>query len=101
MFKRNKKGFSLIELMVIVLILVIISIVGYGLYSNYIFRSLVADRMSGLGAIKADVSEKIIFGDNDFSTIVHDDEVVIDSDGTIKATVSGTNLTIILKPTVT
>jgi prepilin-type N-terminal cleavage/methylation domain-containing protein len=101
MFKRNNKGFSLIELMVTVLILVIILIIGYGLYSDYIIRSLVADRMSGLGVIKADVSEKLILGDNNFSDIVHDKGVIIDSDGTIKATVSGTNLTVILKPTVT
>lgn len=55
---HNSKGFSLIELIIVVAIIVILAAVGVALYSDYIQRSLIGDKLHGLGSIKVEVSEK-------------------------------------------
>ena len=94
----NQKAFSLVQLMVVIAIIGILSAMGAVLYSNYVTRTLISDRLYGLGAVKAAVADHINNGVTDFSNITTPEGVKIDSDGSIEATVPGSSYTVTLKP---
>ena len=94
----NQRAFSLIQLMIVVVILIILSAIAMVLYSNYVTRTLISDRLYGLGAVKAAVADDINNGITDFSNITTPEGVKIDSDGAIEATVPGSSYTVTLKP---
>ncbi|MFT6843160.1 MAG: prepilin-type N-terminal cleavage/methylation domain-containing protein [Psychroserpens sp.] len=101
MLKIHKnKGFSLVELMVTILILLILAAIAMSLYSNYMQKTLVSNEISGLGSIKAHVSEKLSQDDNDFSGMTYGEGITIEADGTILSSISGSSLVVILKPSV-
>lgn len=53
------KGFSLIELMVVIAIIAILAAIATPLYSNYKERASMIDAVSSIGAIKAEIENDI------------------------------------------
>ncbi len=54
---KNMKGFTLIELMIVVAIVAILAAVALPLYQDYIARSQVSEGMASAGAIKTSITE--------------------------------------------
>ncbi|QLE79814.1 prepilin-type N-terminal cleavage/methylation domain-containing protein [Francisella sp. Scap27] len=59
MKKQMQKGFSLVELMVVIAIIAILAAVAIPMYSNYTTRANVSSEISQLGGVKAQVAENI------------------------------------------
>ena len=59
MQKKAQKGFSLVELMVVIAIIAILAAVAIPMYSNYTMRAKVGAEIAKAGGVKADVSELI------------------------------------------
>lgn len=59
MKKKMQKGFSLVELMVVIAIIAILAAVAIPMYSNYTTRAQLGTRMAQLGGVKAEVAEGI------------------------------------------
>ncbi|QIW10383.1 pilin [Francisella sp. LA112445] len=55
----NQKGFSLVELMVVIAIIAILSAVAVPMYANYTTRAKIASEVSKIGGVKADIAEQI------------------------------------------
>lgn len=60
MKKKMQKGFSLVELMVVIAIIAILAAVAIPMYSNYTTRAQLGTRMAQLGGVKAEVAEGIV-----------------------------------------
>ncbi|QIW09530.1 pilin [Francisella sp. LA112445] len=56
---KTQKGFSLVELMVVVAIIAILAAVAIPMYSNYTTRAKVSSEISKLGGIKAQAAEAL------------------------------------------
>ena len=67
--KKMQKGFSLVELMVVIAIIAILAAVAIPMYSNYTTRAKISAEIGELGGVKADVSEKIANTDTTSGTI--------------------------------
>ncbi|AEB28237.1 pilin [Francisella hispaniensis] len=59
MKKKMQKGFSLVELMVVIAIIAILAAVAIPMYSNYTTRAQLGSDLSALGGVKAQVAEEI------------------------------------------
>ncbi|EDZ89929.1 pilin [Francisella tularensis] len=59
MKKKMQKGFSLVELMVVIAIIAILAAVAIPMYSNYTTRAQLGSELSALGGAKAQVAEQI------------------------------------------
>ncbi|QIV95741.1 type IV pilus assembly protein PilA [Allofrancisella inopinata] len=59
MKKTTQKGFSLVELMVVIAIIAILAAVAVPMYSNYTTRAKIGSELSKLGGAKAQVAEGI------------------------------------------
>ncbi|GMN89520.1 pilin [Francisella sciaenopsi] len=59
MKKKMQKGFSLVELMVVIAIIAILAAVAIPMYSNYTTRAKVSSEISEMGGAKADAAERI------------------------------------------
>ena len=59
MKKKMQKGFSLVELMVVIAVIAILAAVAIPMYSNYTIRAQLGTRMAQLSEIKAEVAEGI------------------------------------------
>ncbi|APA82459.1 pilin [Francisella tularensis] len=59
MKKKMQKGFSLVELMVVIAIIAILAAVAIPMYSNYTTRANLGTRLAQLGGVKAEVAEGI------------------------------------------
>ncbi|ORM39040.1 type IV pili fiber building block protein [Francisella endosymbiont of Ornithodoros moubata] len=59
MKKKMQKGFSLVELMVVIAIIAILAAVAIPMYFNYTTRAQLGTRMAQLGGVKAEVAEGI------------------------------------------
>ncbi len=59
MKKKMQKGFSLVELMVVIAIIAILAAVAIPMYSNYTTRAKLGSDLSALGGVKAQVAEEI------------------------------------------
>jgi type IV pilus assembly protein PilA len=57
--KKMQKGFSLVELMVVIAIIAILAAVAIPMYSNYTTRAKLSSELSAIGGVKAEVSEAI------------------------------------------
>ncbi len=62
MKKTMQKGFSLVELMVVIAIIAILAAVAVPMYSNYTDRARISGEISQLGAAKNAVAEALIAG---------------------------------------
>ncbi|MEY8714927.1 pilin [Francisella philomiragia] len=56
---KTQKGFSLVELMVVIAIIAILAAVAIPMYSNYTTRAKVGTEISKIGGLKAEVGELI------------------------------------------
>lgn len=59
MKKKMQKGFSLVELMVVIAIIAILAAVAIPMYSNYTTRAQLGSDLSALGGAKTTVAERI------------------------------------------
>ncbi len=57
--KKMQKGFSLVELMVVIAIIAILAAVAIPMYSNYTTRAKLSSELSKIGGVKAEVEEAI------------------------------------------
>ena len=57
MKKQIQKGFSLVELMVVIAIIAILAAVAIPMYSNYTTRARLSTALAAVGGAKADVAE--------------------------------------------
>ena len=60
--KKMQKGFSLIELMVVIAIIAILAAVAIPLYSNYTTRAKLGTTLAKIGAVKTDLGDQIANG---------------------------------------
>ncbi|MFC4892510.1 pilin [Pseudofrancisella aestuarii] len=55
--KKMQKGFSLVELMVVIAIIAILAAVAIPMYSNYTSRAQIGTALASIGGIKSDIAE--------------------------------------------
>ncbi|MED7818691.1 MULTISPECIES: pilin [unclassified Francisella] len=104
---KTQKGFSLVELMVVIAIIAILAAVAIPMYSNYTTRANLGAELSKLGSVKTEIAEGIANNNGSASGVTVDaanrpsgvtvaDGVITDSN--VSSIVSGASLT--LTPTV-
>jgi len=86
---NKNKGFSLVELMVVIAIIAILAAVAVPMYSNYTTRAKIGTALTAIGGVKNDVSERIMnlgtatgVGMDSGSTTLFNGSVVPTSTGT-------------------
>ncbi|MEY8674129.1 prepilin-type N-terminal cleavage/methylation domain-containing protein [Francisella philomiragia] len=57
---KFQKGFSLVELMVVIAIIAILAAVAFPIYSNYVIRSKVGAAVTAIGSTKMDIAEIVM-----------------------------------------
>ncbi|APC97276.1 hypothetical protein KX01_47 [Francisella frigiditurris] len=62
--KKMQKGFSLVELMVVIAIIAILAAVAIPMYSNYTTRARLGTQLTNLGGVKAEAAEYIANNNN-------------------------------------
>ncbi|MEY8674128.1 prepilin-type N-terminal cleavage/methylation domain-containing protein [Francisella philomiragia] len=62
MKKKMQKGFSLVELMVVIAIIAILAAVAIPMYSNYTTRAKIGTALASIGGLKAQVAENLANG---------------------------------------
>ncbi|AJI46762.1 prepilin-type N-terminal cleavage/methylation domain-containing protein [Francisella philomiragia] len=60
MKKKMQKGFSLVELMVVIAIIAILAAVAIPMYSNYTTRAKIGTVLSAVGGVKSEIAEQIM-----------------------------------------
>ncbi|MBY7733992.1 prepilin-type N-terminal cleavage/methylation domain-containing protein [Francisella philomiragia] len=60
MKKKMQKGFSLVELMVVIAIIAILAAVAIPMYSNYTTRAKIGTVLAAVGGVKSEIAEKIM-----------------------------------------
>ncbi|AIT09295.1 type IV pili fiber building block protein [Candidatus Francisella endociliophora] len=111
MKKQMQKGFSLVELMVVIAIIAILAAVAIPMYSNYTTRAKLGSELAKLGGVKMEVAEQISNSNTSVgstpSGITAPSSIPsgasVDADGTIKLPVDsvvGSDADIIMSPSV-
>ncbi len=59
MNKQMQKGFSLVELMVVIAIIAILAAVAIHMYRDYAVRAKIGGELAKVGSVKADIAEQI------------------------------------------
>lgn len=102
--KKNQKGFTLIELMIVVAIIAILAAIAIPQYQNYVARSQVSRAVGEIGAIKTAVEDCLASGDatctngtgstldttNFYASFTPFDFATADGGGSMTATLSNT-----------
>ncbi|MEY8768017.1 pilin [Francisella philomiragia] len=60
MKKKMQKGFSLVELMVVIAIIAILAAVAIPMYSNYTTRAKIGTALSSVGGVKSEIAEQVM-----------------------------------------
>ena len=87
---KNQKGFSLVELLVVIAIIAILAAVAIPMYQNYTTRARVANEISAVGGLKADISTLISTKDEvpeSYNNISRPDNAAYDNSGNISVSV--------------
>jgi type IV pilus assembly protein PilA len=90
---KTQKGFSLVELMVVIAIIAILAAVAIPMYSNYTTRARVGSAITSVGGLKAEIGE--ILNTNDTiptanANITRDPNVAYNNTGAISLSLTGT-----------
>ena len=88
---KNQKGFSLVELLVVIAIIAILAAVAIPMYQNYTTRARVANEISAVGGLKADISSLLSSNDevpDSYNNIPRPDNAAYDSSGNISVSVT-------------
>ena len=57
--KKLQKGFSLVELMIVIAIIAILAAVAIPMYSNYTARAKIGSALSSIGGVKTEIAESL------------------------------------------
>ncbi|QWU99680.1 pilin [Francisella salimarina] len=71
MKKKIQKGFSLVELMVVIAIIAILAAVAIPMYSNYTTRAKIGTALASVGGLKAQVAENLANSVNGDSNVTY------------------------------
>ncbi|MBK2257267.1 pilin [Francisella philomiragia] len=71
MKKKMQKGFSLVELMVVIAIIAILAAVAIPMYSNYTTRAKIGTALAAVGGVKTEVADALANGNNPQTTVTN------------------------------
>ena len=97
----NNRGFSLVELMVVIAIIAILAAVAIPMYSNYVTRTEISTDLASIGGLKSGVTEVFMIEKGTenlaatFQTIQLSNNTTIDSSGVITLDIGTTGSNII------
>ena len=107
--RSNTRGFTLIELMIVVAIIGILAAIAIPAYQSYAVRARVAEGLAAIGPVKIIVAENIATGASDLSngfaftgSTKNVGSISVDSNGliTLLMTPSGKSVSVTMQPQV-
>jgi prepilin-type N-terminal cleavage/methylation domain-containing protein len=76
--RRRIAGFSLVELMIVIVVSGILSAIGLPMYFNHTYSAKRTEAIAALGSIKSEL--KLYYGENGYFPVVAEEDYVIGAD---------------------